>query len=230
MTYETISTPAGLAELADAQLKQQPVPFTHIALGDGNGAPVDPTGRTGLVREVDRVQVTSIVKHPNNPNVLIVEAAVTEERGGYTVRELALIGGRAGGIVLAVGNYPATEKPILGDGSARAIIVRMAVSFANASVVSLQVDPMAYVTAAYVLQQIAAHEAKADPHPQYLTKAEADAFYDSIGLAADAIQQDAARLSAHVAAADPHTQYLTKTEADARGLDGRAERFFLTSF
>ncbi len=49
---------------------------------------------------------------------------------------------------------------------------------------------------------VAAHEAKADPHPQYTTSAEADS-------AAQAAVQ------AHAQAADPHPQYLTTAEGNA---------------
>lgn len=54
----------------------------------------------------------------------------------------------------------------------------------------------AYVDAAEV------HEAKADPHPQYATNAEADA---AAGTA----------IANHEAAADPHPQYLTEADASA---------------
>ena len=51
---------------------------------------------------------------------------------------------------------------------------------------------------------VAAHEAAGDPHPQYLTQAEADALYDGTGA-----------VSTHEAAGNPHPIYLTEAEADA---------------
>lgn len=48
------------------------------------------------------------------------------------------------------------------------------------------------------------HEAKSDPHSQYLTEEEGNALYDPLG-----------GLAAHAAASDPHSQYLTKEEGDA---------------
>jgi len=47
------------------------------------------------------------------------------------------------------------------------------------------------------------HEGKPDPHPQYLTQAEADALYEPDGSVA-----------AHEGKTDPHPQYLTENEAD----------------
>lgn len=55
-----------------------------------------------------------------------------------------------------------------------------------------------------VISDFAAHEAAADPHPQYLTQTEADALYE-----------DAGAVATHEAAGDPHPQYLTQAEGDA---------------
>lgn len=230
-TYYSLPTAAGKAELAGALAAQQTVPFTHIAIGDGNGAQVVPDGRTQLVHQVDIVPISSIKQHPDHANWILLEAAIPEEKGGYVIRELAVIGGRVPGKVLAIGNYPATEKPAPDSGAATGMILRMVVAFEQGNAaISLAIDPQAYVTLQAVLDRLAAHRLEADPHPQYLTKSEADAFYDTIGLAADAIQQDAARLSAHVQAADPHPQYMTQGEVEGRIRSDRAKRFFLTSF
>lgn len=51
---------------------------------------------------------------------------------------------------------------------------------------------------------LTAHEAAADPHPQYLTAADLVGLYEPAGAVA-----------AHVAAADPHPQYLTAAEGAA---------------
>ncbi|MGZ5025711.1 MAG: phage tail-collar fiber domain-containing protein [Methylobacter sp.] len=57
--------------------------------------------------------------------------------------------------------------------------------------------------------KIAAHAAAADPHSQYLTKTEADGFYDSLGIAA-------ADVAAHLGNTDPHPQYTTEDEVNAK--------------
>lgn len=221
--YYSLPTNGGLAELIAAQAANQTVPFTHIALGDGNGAATIPAPeQNALVNEVYRAPISSIRVHPDNANWLIFEAAIPEEDGGWDVREIGLIGGRVPGLMMAVGNYPLTEKPLPVDGQGRALVIYMIVAYASTAAIELTVSPHAYATEQSVLQAIAHHEAKPDPHPQYLTKAEADAFYDSIGLAAEAIALDTERLSAHVAAADPHPQYLNAERATGNW----AEQFF----
>jgi hypothetical protein len=87
----------------------------------------------------------------------------------------------------------------------------------------------AYTTATTAASSsLAAHLAASDPHPQYLTQAEADALYDDLGAGTAAAS---AAVSAHEAAGDPHPQYLTQTEADARYLQSvGAQPFDLTAF
>jgi hypothetical protein len=77
--------------------------------------------------------------------------------------------------------------------------------------------------------QVALHEAKIDPHPQYTTAAEAAAaapvqsvngdtgvvVLDAADVGADPAGTAAAAVSAHEAAGDPHPQYTTAAEASA---------------
>lgn len=196
-TFYSIATPAGEAELAGALAAQQTVPFTHIAIGDGNGQPVNPDGRTALVHQVDQVKITSIRQHAVHANWIILEAAVPEDRGGYVIRELAVKGGRTPGTVLAVGNYPEVEKPAADSGAATAMILRMVVAFEHGTAaISMSIDPQAYATLQTVLDQLAAHEAKPDPHPQYLTGPKVAAV-------------TAEGIARHEANPDPHQQYMT---------------------
>jgi phage-related tail fiber protein len=180
MTYYTKPTTLGLAELADAQADGQVVPFTHIVLGDGDGAPTAPTGtESALVNQVHQAVITSIHVHESNPAWVVFEAAVDETVGGWTIREVGLVGGRgAGGILMAVGNYPATEKPLPVDGG-RAMLVRVIVAYGAAAAVDFTISSMAYATHQSVLDEIAIHEAKPDPHPQYMTAAEVTAAMPS---------------------------------------------------
>jgi phage-related tail fiber protein len=236
-TYYSLPTAAGEAELAGALAAQQTVPFTHIAIGDGNGALVNPDGRTALVHQVDIAKISSIRQHPVHANWIILEAAIPEDRGGYTIRELAVIGGRTAGTVLAIGNYPATEKAAPASGAASAMILRMVVAFEHGTAaINLSIDPQAYATLQTVLDQLAAHEAKADPHPQYMTGAETGTAIVQ-GLQAHESEDDphpqyltaaeaGQAIADHVSAADPHSQYLTAEDLAARDASDWAERFF----
>lgn len=53
MTYKTIHTNYGLTRLAEAESTGTPINLTHMAVGDGNGNPVEPSEiQTELVREM----------------------------------------------------------------------------------------------------------------------------------------------------------------------------------
>jgi len=141
-TYYTLLTNLGAALHANAQVMQTTVPWTHMCLGDGGGAPVVPVQtQTALKREVHRLAITDIAQHPDNPNWLIVEAVVPGDVGGWTVRETAIYGGANGAQCIAVGNYPETYKPVLAEGAAREMVMRMVVEISSTATVKLTIDP-----------------------------------------------------------------------------------------
>lgn len=230
MSFYTLLTAIGAADFINAQAGGTTVPFTHLALGDGNGAAVIPLeSMTALVHEVHRVPISSVTADVENPSWLVIEAVVPTTVGGWTVREIGLIGGGAGNKLLAIGNFPDTYKPLLAEGSGRDLVVRMIVHVGNASVVQLTVDPsVALATNQSIANAVAAHEAKADPHAQYIKAIQKGVANGVATLGGDglvplsqlppAIATDAelaASLAAHVSAGDPHPQYLTPAEGDA---------------
>ncbi len=240
MSYYTLLTATGAAEFINAQAGGTTVPFTHLVLGDGNGAPITPLeSMTALVHQVHRVPISSVTADVNNPNWLVVEAVVPTAVGGWTVREIGLVGGSGvGDKLLAAGNFPDTYKPLLAEGSGRDLVVRMIVQVGNASVVHLTVDPsVALATNQSIANAVATHEAKLDPHPQYMTQAEADGRYSvaatvsqagivELATTAEATAgTDTARavtptgvaavMTAHTAAADPHAQYIKTSQKGA---------------
>lgn len=197
--FFTIPTNLGLAAEANAHANDTVVPWTHLAVGDGNiSAVASPQAMTQLVHEVHRVPISSKTRHVDNPNWIVIEAVLPANKGGFTIREQGLIGD--GGKLLFVGNFPETYKPVVEtENASRDMTIRMVVEVTHAATVSLVVDPsVAVATNQTVVNAIAQHEAKADPHPQYLTKAEADPLYAPAGAVA-----------VHLAEPDPHPQYLT---------------------
>ncbi|HMV53633.1 MAG TPA: phage tail protein [Rhodocyclaceae bacterium] len=170
-TYYTLLTAVGAAALTNALAAGTTVALTHLALGDGAGDPVTPTeAATALVHEVHRVPITSVTADPENPSWLVIEAVVPSTVGGWTVRELGLIA--AAGTLIAIGNFPPTYKPVLVEGAGRDLLIRMIVETTNASQVTLTIDPaVVLATNQAIVNAVAAHEAKADPHPQYVLAA-----------------------------------------------------------
>ena len=204
-TYYTLLTAVGAAEWTNAQVFGQHVPITHLAVGDGNGNPVVPTeSMTALVHEVHCVPISSIAVDVDNPNWLVLEAVLPSTVGGWTVREIGLIGGVSpGNKLLAVGNFPATYKPVLAEGAAKDLAIRMVVQVSNTNVVQITVDPSVVVATRQTVENaIQAHRTEADPHGgRYLG-------------------------TAHLTDPDPHPQYINASELSAALLAQRAKRFF----
>lgn len=229
--YYTLLTSIGTAEWVNAEVAGLHVPVTHLALGDGNGNPVIPTeNMTALVNEVHRVPITSVTVDIENPNWLIFETVILATIGGWTIREIGLIGGNGGGNkLLAAGNFPATYKPVLTEGAAKDLVIRLIVEVSNAEIVNLTIDPSVVVaTNQAIANAVAAHEAKPNPHPQYILATQKGVANGVATLGGDglvplsqlppAIATDAelaASLAAHVGAGDPHPQYLTVSEGEA---------------
>lgn len=153
--YYTLLTPAGLAKVTNAQLTNEKVEITQVAVGDANGAGYKPSGtETALKREVWRGGIASIEIGAQNPNWIVVEAIVPSSVGGFTMREVALFD--TAGDMIAIGNYPDTYKPVANDGSTMDLALRTIIEVNNASNVTLKIDPNVIVASrAYVDAKVA---------------------------------------------------------------------------
>ncbi|MCL1701635.1 phage tail protein [Lysinibacillus sp. Bpr_S20] len=138
--YYTLLTPIGLAKVANAQVTQSTVAITQIAVGDGNGSSYAPSGKeTTLKNEKWRGVVTSVSVDNSNPNWVVVDAILPGNIGGFTLREVGLFD--SDGDLIAIGNYPDTYKPVVGDGSIMDLTIRTIIEVNNASSVTLKIDP-----------------------------------------------------------------------------------------
>lgn len=207
--YFTYMTPAGSAEFVSAMAESRPVDFSHLAVGDGGGSFVVPyDGMAGLVNEVHRVAISSLTPHPDNPAWLIIEAILPVDIGGFTIREIAAIGGAGQDVVMAVGNFPVTFKPLPDKNAGRDIVIEMIVYVGNAANVRLIVDPsVSSATNQSVANAISAHKLEVNPHPQYALIAELQTLLGDYARAADLVQ--------HMLASDPHPIYMTQPKTEA---------------
>lgn len=190
-------TNIGIAQQANTAALGLPWNITHMLIGDAGGEPSqtpDPTPKptqTALVRQVYRAQLNALYPSPADPGVLVAELVLPPEIGGWWIRELALED--ASGNLIAIAKPAPSYKPLLAQGSGRTQTIRMHVVFGNVANVNLKIDPSIvlatrdYVDKAreaaelYARNQLKAHVEAADPHPQYLRRA--DAAKDSGPLA-----------------------------------------------
>lgn len=151
--YYAKFTTIGLAKLANAQLTQDKIEITEMAFGDANGAPYRPTGQeTEIVNEVWRTSAHAELSK-ENPNWFEVVAVIPAATGGFTVCEFGVFD--EDGDMVAIGNYPVTEKPSLTDGSVMDLVVRAIVRASNTEITNIELDPtVVSADKGYVNQEI----------------------------------------------------------------------------
>lgn len=138
--YYTLLTKIGLAKLTNAQSSGSVVQWSQMAVGDGNGTSVTPTEtQTALVHETFRASINRLSVDDTNPNYLIAELVIPATTGGFTIREIGIFDTE--GNLVAVANSPENYKPVLSEGSATDLVVRVIVMLSNTAAVQLKIDP-----------------------------------------------------------------------------------------
>ncbi|EBG9600569.1 phage tail protein [Salmonella enterica subsp. enterica] len=138
--------------------------LTQMAVGDGGGNPTNPdTTSTELVNEVWRAAVNSVSVDKTHSNIIIVELLIPAEVGGFWVREAGIYD--EFNKLVAICSLPASEKPLLEQGSGRAQTVRMTLIVSDTSIVNITIDSTTIMaTNEYVDNSLEEHE-KSRNHP-----------------------------------------------------------------
>ncbi|ELJ2696376.1 phage tail protein, partial [Salmonella enterica subsp. enterica] len=131
---------------------------------DGGGNPTNPdTTSTALVNEVWRAAVNSVSVDKTHSNIIIVELLIPAEVGGFWVREAGIYD--EFNKLVAICSLPASEKPLLEQGSGRAQTVRMTLIVSDTSIVNITIDSTTIMaTNEYVDNSLEEHE-KSRNHP-----------------------------------------------------------------
>ncbi|EBP9600382.1 phage tail protein, partial [Salmonella enterica] len=138
--------------------------LTQMVVGDGGGNPTNPdTTSTALVNEVWRAAVNSVSVDKTHSNIIIVELLIPAEVGGFWVREAGIYD--EFNKLVAICSLPASEKPLLEQGSGRAQTVRMTLIVSDTSIVNITIDSTTIMaTNEYVDNSLEEHE-KSRNHP-----------------------------------------------------------------
>lgn len=147
-TYKGLLTNNGKALIASATLNNK-INYSHIAVGDGNGSVPNPLEtRTALVNEKARIALNVVEINANNTNQIICEAIIPSNLGGFYIRELGLY---AGATMVVNASYPPTYKPLVDEGGAREIAIKLVINIQNAEVIALYLDDsLIYATRSWV--------------------------------------------------------------------------------
>lgn len=162
--YYMILTVAGQAAYARAGAGGSPVQISAVAVGDGGGVAVQPAESwTALVGEVWRGAPTLVEVDAANPRLVLVEAHVPHNAGGWYAREIGLLSPE--GVLLAVGNYPESYKPVLDSGVGKELMIRAYIEHGNASQTTLKINPdIVMASRTYVVSAVATHDASPTAH------------------------------------------------------------------
>ncbi|EHT0381871.1 phage tail protein [Salmonella enterica] len=138
--------------------------LTQMAVGDGGGNPTTPDATsTALVNEVWRAAVNSVTVDKNHPNTIIADLLIPAKEGGFWIREAGIYDEL--NKLVAICNLPASEKPLLEEGSGRDQTVRMTLVVSDTSIVNITVDSTTIIaTNDYVDNSLKEHE-KSRNHP-----------------------------------------------------------------
>ncbi|EHK2734902.1 phage tail protein [Salmonella enterica] len=163
--FKTIITDYGKQRLIAAMSPgETKLTLTQMAVGDGGGNPTNPdTTNTALVNEVWRAAVNSVTVDKTHPNIIIVELLIPAEVGGFWIREAGIYD--EFNKLVAICSLPASEKPLLEQGSGRAQTVRMTLVISDLSTINITIDSTTIIaTNDYVDNSLKEHE-KSRNHP-----------------------------------------------------------------
>ncbi|WP_421780718.1 phage tail protein [Kiloniella litopenaei] len=174
-TYYTILTEKGHAKLINALALGQSVNLSQYAVGTGeNDGPYNPVEtQTALKGEVWRHGINQIIRDQNDPTRMEIEAVIPQNVGNWTIRELGIFD--SDNELFAVGNFPDTFKPSLGDGAAGDLLLRTIIKTGNADQVELKIDPsIVLATRSYVINALEAHSSDPNAHADFLRRNRTD--------------------------------------------------------
>ncbi|MFH7829275.1 phage tail protein [Kluyvera chengduensis] len=177
--YFATLTNQGAARLANATALGLKLNITQMGVGDANGKlPTPSPTQTTLINQLRIAAINSLSVDDNDAGQIIAEQVIPENEGGFWIREIGLYDDT--GVLIAVANCPETYKPLLTEGSGRTQTIRMILVVSSSASITLKVDPSVVLATrkyvddgvievkSYVDKQVKAHEAKANPHSQYL--------------------------------------------------------------
>ncbi|WP_231181814.1 phage tail protein [Clostridium botulinum] len=138
--FYTILTSIGKAKIANANVLGNKVKLATLAVGNSNGKYYNPDeSQDKLVNEVWKGKIQSVSIDKDNPNWIITESIIPSSVGGFMVREVGLFDEE--GDLLVVGKYPETYKPVIANGAAKDLRIRLILEVSNASNVTLKINP-----------------------------------------------------------------------------------------
>lgn len=134
--FYSILTNAGIQKEILAKQNGTSINLAKMAVGSGEITPTQTM--TSLKSEKYRFNINSILQDATNPNYLVIEGVIPSNIGGFEISEIGIY--LDDNTFYAVGNLPKTYKPLLNEGSAKDLTIKMIIEVSNADNIVLKVD------------------------------------------------------------------------------------------
>ncbi|HED0638122.1 TPA: phage tail protein [Campylobacter coli] len=135
--YYTILTKIGIAKFIAARASGNGVNLKSFKLSSKAILPSEEM--QSLEEIVYEANINSKSVDENNPNYINLMCYVPSDIGGFEINAIGIYD--EVGDLLAVGNLPRTYKPILKEGSAKELMIKIVMELSNAEEVILKLDP-----------------------------------------------------------------------------------------
>ncbi|HGH4010423.1 TPA: phage tail protein [Campylobacter coli] len=135
--YYTILTKIGIAKFIAARASGNGVNLKSFKLSSKVILPSEEM--QSLEEIVYEANINSKSVDENNPNYINLMCYVPSDIGGFEINTIGIYD--EVGDLLAVGNLPRTYKPILKEGSAKELMIKIVMELSNAEEVILKLDP-----------------------------------------------------------------------------------------
>ena len=137
MDYYTLLTNVGIAKFVAARASNAGVNLRSFKL---SSKAITPTQDMSVLEEVVYERsITNKFVESNNPNHVIIECHIPSNVGGFEVNAIGVYDEE--GDLIAIGNTPRTYKPLLSEGSAKELMIKVIMEVSNASEVILTLNP-----------------------------------------------------------------------------------------
>ncbi|EKT7738343.1 phage tail protein [Campylobacter coli] len=135
--YYTILTKIGIAKFIAARASGNGINLQSFKLSSKVILPSEEM--QSLEEIVYEANINSKSVDENNPNYINLMCYVPSDIGGFEINTIGIYD--EVGDLLAVGNLPRTYKPILKEGSAKELMIKIVMELSNAEEVILKLDP-----------------------------------------------------------------------------------------
>ncbi|EMF1632277.1 phage tail protein, partial [Campylobacter jejuni] len=135
--YYTILTKIGIAKFIAARASGNGINLKSFKLSSKVILPSEEM--QSLEEIVYEANISSKSMDESNPNYVNLMCHVPSDVGGFEVNAVGIYD--EAGDLLAVGNVPRTYKPILKEGSAKELMIKIVMELSNAEEVILKLDP-----------------------------------------------------------------------------------------